>query len=421
MRILIIAGLLISSLFLQAQDTLRFMQYNLLMYGNDFGGCNQSNNNLNDKNQYLNKIVEYFRPDVLTVNEIYKADYIHEYLMSNALNVNGVDYFEKGNPPNLANSYIVNQVFYNKEKLSLESDIVIETGVRDIDIFKLKYQPANSGDPVYIHCIVAHLKAGNSYEDEIERSNETNKLMNYLSNSNASGNYLMMGDFNVYSSSEPAFQNLVNYQNNEVRFYDPINRLGEWNNFYVFSDVHTQSTHTDGDCASGGGMDDRFDFILASDEIIDGTNKAKYVPGSYRAIGQDGEHFNKSLLDSPQNTTVPVGVLNALYGMSDHLPVVLELAVGDNVGISQINNKDFRVSILNPVSDGIELRIKSSKPVQLNLAIVNLQGQTLTQEFYEGQGTGIKKLSIYGLPKGIYFLIVKDRKKGSSAMKFMKF
>ena len=29
-----------------AQDTLTFMQYNLLMYGNNFGGCNSSNNNI---------------------------------------------------------------------------------------------------------------------------------------------------------------------------------------------------------------------------------------------------------------------------------------------------------------------------------------------------------------------------------------
>jgi len=398
------------------------MHYNLLMYGNNYGGCNQSNNSMEAKNQYLNNIVEYVKPDILTVNEIYKSSVTHEYLLNYALNVDGIDYFEMGDPPNIANSYIMNQIYYNTEKISIESNIAITTNYRDIDIFTVKYSSDKLfADPVYLNCVVAHLKAGNSYEDEVERSNETNKLMNYLDNTNASGNYLMLGDFNVYTASEQAFQNLLFHSNESIRFYDPINALGSWHINPNYSDVHTQSTHSYGSCASGGGMDDRFDFILVSDEILSGSNYAKYISDSYWAVGQDGNHFDNSLLDPPQNTSVPASVLNALYGMSDHLPVVLELIVGENVGISDINSNNFSVSIQNPVSDNLSLSIVSDEPVELTLKIVNIQGKLLKEEIFAGSGKNSLKMETSKMRKGIYFLIVSDKSSGVSATKFMKF
>lgn len=81
--------------------------------------------------------------------------------------------------------------------------------------------------------------------------------------------------------------------------------IGSWNNNDFFASVHSQSTHTSGDCFSTGGSDDRFDFILTSDEIINGTDYMKLVPGSYKALGQDGQHFNDRLTGSPQNNSVP--------------------------------------------------------------------------------------------------------------------
>ncbi len=56
---------------------------------------------------------------------------------------------------------------------------------------------------------------------------------------------------------------LINFSVEEYRFYDPINRVGDWHNNPSYADIHTQSTHTVyNNCASTGGMDDRFDFIM---------------------------------------------------------------------------------------------------------------------------------------------------------------
>ena len=42
-------------------------------------------------------------------------------------------------------------------------------------------------------------------------------------------------------------------------------------------------------------MDDRFDFILASNEIMKNVDKIEYISGTYKALGQDGNRFNGSI------------------------------------------------------------------------------------------------------------------------------
>ena len=43
--------------------------------------------------------------------------------------------------------------------------------------------------------------------------------------------------------------------------------------------------------------------------------------------GNDGNHFNKSILQTPENTSAPQEILEALHAMSDHLPVVMEIEI----------------------------------------------------------------------------------------------
>ena len=106
MRIILLtlAGFL--SLNIYAQDTLTVMHYNLLNFGNNTGYCNQSNNNYQDKTVYLKTIVAYVKPDILTVNEISNSTLYHDYILNNALNVDGINYYQKGNPPNFSSSNI---------------------------------------------------------------------------------------------------------------------------------------------------------------------------------------------------------------------------------------------------------------------------------------------------------------------------
>ena len=56
----------------------------------------------------------------------------------------------------------------------------------------------------------------------------------------------------------------------------------------------------------------------------------RYVPASFRILGNDGNRFNGNV-NGTFNASVPLSVANALYDISDHLPVVLKLAVGPTI------------------------------------------------------------------------------------------
>ena len=399
------------------------MHYNLLMYGNYTSWCTSTNNPYLEKTNYLKTVVDYVNPDILTVNELSDNAFYHEYIKDNVLNINGISYFQMGSPSNMGNSYIVNQIYFNSEKFQLHSYSVVPTNVRDIDIFTLYYLSPDlkyTNDTIFLNCIVAHLKAGNESGDKVERADETNKLMNYLSDINASGNYLFFGDFNVYTNAEVAFQNLVSNSNEEIRFYDPINKMGSWHTNDYYKDIHTQSTHTGSGCPSSGGMDDRFDFILVSDEILAAANHAKYIEDSYEAVGQDGQHYNESLISSPTNTSVPADVLSALYEMSDHLPITLKLLIGKDVGISENKKVDFSIDIDNPVKDNLSLHFNVKKSTRFHIEISSLWGQNIYSKTVYVPSSQTIIIPMNSLKAGLYLLQVYDENQGMIVKKIVK-
>src|SRR5690606_6406171 len=94
----------------------------------------------------------------------------------------------------------------------------------------------------------------------------------------------------------------------------------------------TQSTRTRqfGGGASGG-LDDRFDMILMSQTVME-EGGVFFLPGSYFAFGNDGNHYNDSINKMP-NTAVTQQIANALHYASDHLPVIAAFSFGDVVPV----------------------------------------------------------------------------------------
>jgi endonuclease/exonuclease/phosphatase family metal-dependent hydrolase len=393
-----------------AQDTLTVMHYNLLAYGNFTSYCTSNNNNPNQKDAYIKTIVQHIKPDILTVNEMSSSATYQTRLLNNALNVDGETKYKRATISNTAGSDIVNMIYYNSEKLSLKQSYVAQSNVRDIDIFKLYYKGSNfaEDDTIYIHCMVAHLKAGNTTSDETQRGIMASAAMAYYKKHFKAGNFMSMGDFNLYTFQEPAYQNFTNFIYPDYSFIDPVQREGNWNNNSSFKDVHTQSTHTNGDCFSSGGMDDRFDFILASHSIINGKASVKYIPESYWAIGQDGKHYNKNLVDMPQNTTVPTEVLSALYQNSDHLPVMLKLLVDKSLAINTIPSFDY-INIPNPIQHSISVDLSSPQSQWLNVSLFDISGRLLLRATHKSpDGLYQLRLPCAGLKNGLYLLQLND-------------
>jgi exonuclease III len=325
-----------------SQDNLKFMHYNLLWFGKYTSYCDQLNNDYEDKTAALKNILQYTQPDVLTVNELDgEGEYPIEdgatgdglYLLNNALNVDGTTRYRMAPFDEV---YTANTLFYNANKLTLHAHHPVAFRISHSKIFNgytFYYNAddlAPSQDTTFFTVFVVHLKAGSDIENQQERENETQVLMDYLEqNFTGNGNYILAGDLNVYDGSEDAFQKLINPDNELYRFYDPIDQVGDWHANEEYRYHHTQSTHSSTDCHSGGGMDDRFDFILLSDAIMSGSQSMSYILDSYQAIGQDGSYFNRSL-NIENNASVSAEIAGALYDFSDHLPVSLQLRVNSD-------------------------------------------------------------------------------------------
>jgi len=336
-RLFIVLTLILYGMSIHAQDSLKLMHYNLLYYGKNTDHCNSFNNNIDEKNTDLSKIINYYKPDIFSVNELdgegaAPIEDDETYLLNNALNTKDINYYKK---VPFESIYLANTLFYNNNKLRLKSYEPIRMNVGYFDkvfnAYRFYYKSEDlevTDDTLFFTCFVAHLKAGSG--SARERADEVKVFMDYIQNEiGTPGNYFLMGDLNVYNSDETAFQYLINPDNNDYRFNDPINKLGYWNDNEVFKDYHTQSTHSYGGCHSGGGMDDRFDFILVSDYIMDGAKGLHALENTYQALGQDGTNFNGDL-NRTNNESVPDKIAKALYNFSDHLPVTIKIKVDRN-------------------------------------------------------------------------------------------
>ena len=408
-KLIIISALILIGLNLSAQDRVKVMSYNLLNYGNTTSYCTQSNNSILAKNGYNATIIDYVKPDILGVVEMGSSDFVHQMFLDSALNINGVSHYAKAQKVNTSGSSIISLLYYNQDKFGLANVISLQNQVRDIVLFRLYYKSPNlatMADTAFVNCIVAHLKSSKSNPNPSIRNQQVTSAMSYLSQHYPTDNYLFMGDLNLYKSSEAAFQTLTNYTNSAYRFYDPINKSGNWNNNSSFASVHTQSTHSSSNgCAAAGGLDDRFDFILISNAIKTGNKHISYVNGSYSAIGNDGKHFNKSI-NSGTNNSVPTNVLNALYNNSDHLPVVLELDLDNTIaGVSDSEKANqMRVRFQNPINNNLKLMIQSEKAQEVSIFIYDIQGRQIdSRKTFVSKEAQIS-FDMSKRAKGLYFI-----------------
>ncbi|MEX1189163.1 MAG: hypothetical protein WED33_07880 [Bacteroidia bacterium] len=290
-------------------DTFKLMQYNLLMYP-------ESNP---AKAVHLNTILNYLNPDIISLNELTSSAAI-----DSIYSVVDTTKYQFG--PLYADGLISNALMYNKQKLGIATSFGFQTSPRKTSIFKLYNKQQNFAlypDTIYITVGVVHFKSSQGSSNENVRLIQAIDITDYIRVFEPS-NFLLAGDYNMYTSNEPAYQELLTPA--EKYLVDPINRPGNWNNNSSFADIHTQSPRTISfDGGVTGGLDDRFDIVLVLNEIMEGTGGLRYLPGTYQAPGNDGNHFNTSILANPQNTSAPQEIIEALHAMSDHLPVVMEL------------------------------------------------------------------------------------------------
>jgi hypothetical protein len=388
-KLLLIFLLGITSLT-NAQDSLRIMYHNILNFPS--AGANRIDT--------LRTILTYAQPDVYVVCEL-ETEAGGEMILNEALNVNGQSNYEMVSFVD-GGTYTNNLLFYNSDKLGFISQEEIGTVLRDINTYVLYYKAPNltaQSDTIYLNFFACHLKAGSS--DYQQRNTEIQQAKFYM-NSIASQieNVFIGGDMNVYSGFESAILTLKN--TGDVPLFDPIDVSANWSNDWTYADIHTQSTRTGGlQGGAGGGMDDRFDLIFVSEDVLDNDKGVKYIDNSYKALGQDGNHFNGTI-NSGTNSAVPDSIANALYYASDHLPVIMDVVLDETAKISE-STVVFPSVYYNYLEHSLNLKELNSAAFRLKL--FDLGGSLILD--YEGTETSV---NLPSLPQGIY--LVKMRYQG---------
>ena len=222
---------------------------------------------------------------------------------------------------------------------------------------------------------------------------------------------MVMGDFNFYRDTEPAYIKLKAPGGIQGFFIDPVNITGVWNNG-AYAQYHTQSTRVRqfGGGATGG-MDDRFDMIIYSQAISD-AGGITYIPQSLIPYGNDGLHYNDSI-NRPPNNAVGQTVANALHYASDHLPVIAKFKFESPIGIINLSQipKGFNLEQNFPNPFNPVTKIRFDIPAGLNngaitqLVIYDVLGKeiaalvnrNLTAGSYEYEWNGTS------YPSGVYF------------------
>ncbi|WP_203296321.1 T9SS type A sorting domain-containing protein [Luteirhabdus pelagi] len=392
-----------------AQETITTMFYNLLEFPEAFP---------NDRALILREILDEASPDIFMVCELQNEDGA-EQILNNSLNYEEQRYaqapffYNQSSPSNLQQL-----VYYRSDKMALVFSEVITTSIRDINRYVFRFNTDDqSEDPILLELYVAHLKASQGPSNEALRLEMVETFTSRLQGLNPNAYVIFAGDLNVYSSGEPAYQELLD-PTNAIVMKDPIDRPGNWNSNFNFQDIHTQSTRESSGtfgAGAGGGMDDRFDFILVSENMLTDPT-LRYVENSYKAFGNNGNCYNDSVNDFDCSGSYSQQLRNNLYNMSDHLPVLLQLETNKDIVLSGTEFAVGKTQIevfKTVVNHSLEGFIPFEK-VTTTLQVYNVLGQMVKSQSFQ---TGTFELNVSDLANGLYYIKAKGH---SNPIKFLK-
>ena len=242
-------------------DTLRVMTYNILNFRGD-----EDMNRVDD----VRRVIEWVRPDVVCHQEIIAEEAVDVLLSFAYLQVDddwAAAEFHDG--PDTDNA-----LMYRTSKVRFLSQRIIETSLRDIAEYTV--QPLALDSSARLRLYSAHLKASSGADNEQQRREEAATLRQQLDLLPAGSMFMVMGDFNLYTADEPAYQVFLDDSPNPLgQLFDPVDRPGDWHESATFADIHTQSPRVESfGGGSTGGVDLNANLVGAdlSGQDISGAN-----------------------------------------------------------------------------------------------------------------------------------------------------
>lgn len=309
-----------------AGDTVRICTYNILKF---------SQSNEDGRIPHFARILDSIRPHILVTQEVDDASagprFVSEVLT----------WAPFASTPFIDGPDTDNQVYYNQSMFDLVNVRTIATELRNILETTLALRPHDGtlADTIVLYSV--HLKASDGSTEAAQRHREMTKLIDALAPRN---NIVVCGDFNVYSPAEASYTALTG-SSSVRRFVDPLGTA--WRrNVTAQAGIYTQCTRltTLGVCGGGvsGGLDDRFDFVLFSEQLF-----TRVMPSTYTSFGNDGLDRLDQSIDVPPNTRVSSELAAALKCASDHLPVYVDFVLGTfTANVQDSRTSEFTASVV---------------------------------------------------------------------------
>ncbi len=414
-------------------DTIKVMAYNVLYYGNGCQGPDAEYHN------YLATILKFTSPDIVSLEKVASikrspddefgvapygfADSIIKYAFNTAF----PGRYAYCTITNEARANNVSVLFYDKTKFNFSNIVATYVNGTDYNTYKL-YHLSLTGDSTFLYITCNHTKSGDEFEEvrELQVSGTFQTLKHHFKQP---CNHLFLGDFNARSSAEGFYQQLTNNTDTLFNFFDPpffpdrqLKYPADWDHNSQFTRYFTTSTRESGSvpnaCGSGGGGKNWYDHIFISRRLTDQKNNIHYVPQSYRTIGNDGQRFKVSAINSNvhANSSAPKEVIDAIYHMSNKYPVMIDLLLDDKQGSSYTGTEMPYQNVIEKQ----DVTILSASVDKMTIYFPSeLTGQELIIEMIDENNKSIleKKITIkdseyklkYSLPQGKYIVKFKGR------------
>lgn len=386
--------------FVTAQDQLKVAFYNLFEYP-EYIPTNRA--------PFLKEILSEIDPDLFLVCELLTEEGADDILY------HAMDYDSNRNfarapfVPNQSSSSDMQQLlFYDQNIWKLHATEVLSTNYRDINKYKLQLRTEDRDNPVYAYAFITHLKSSPGLANRLIRLEMVETLTEHLAYLEPDAFVFFAGDFNLYSSDEEAYQELLSQQN-AIPFIDPIDSPGDWHQNETFSYLHTQSTRVSNvgfGTGASGGMDDRFDFILLSENFFLDNPNLQYITDSYHAFGNNKNCYKKDIHDTDCTGEFSQEIREKLFWMSDHLPVVLEIETQRallNTPTKKLPTHLPKI-MSNPVENNLFIQIPSLTSDQpLKIKVYNVMGKAIINSAIAHKDS-IISLPVEHLPAGVYFI-----------------
>lgn len=436
-KTLLLVAVMFVTAFVFSQETIKAMTYNVVKF---------APSSSTDRQLAHEYIYNDIKPDLLMVQEagINTPDHILGKLNTIENKYLRTTRFNNISNPSDDNGQLV---FYNKNIFELVEEKALAASTRNINQYTFRFKKLDINEnPVYLEVFVAHLKSSDGRTNSIERNNQISTFIQALNTVDQSRYIILAGDLNLYTSNEAAYINALN-GTASIKMKDPIGNAAlcetipvidadgsfSWSTYFPTSptsenikyfwrdNINFSSIHTQNPRISSGGLDDRFDFILVSENLMNENSNLSYIPNTYLAYGNNGNCLNKDVTDASCTGSYSAVTRQHVNYASDHLPVVMDFQFKSST-LSTYNYSISSISFAssNVTNSSILLNI-NERILNSELLIYNQLGQVVKSVLI-GNQTGLNKqlnIDVSNLHSGVYFITIKSNNL-AKPLKFIK-